>query len=198
MNSPPGRYMWLIGIAAVITAISPFFISHKPITLPGETAPPGDTKLPTPEPTPEQSEIESVVDTSYITFRNALKNLNKDELRKSYTGEALKARERLIEANSQLPTGEKLSFINMNYDYSKTNFENYQAIHNEKVKIKASKKVNNVTYWLYPNRCIGYQPEHIAIHDFTLEKTSTGWLISNFKSLHEIANIIYNQGCPVS
>jgi hypothetical protein len=69
MNAPSGRYMWLIGIAAVITAITGLMaLFYRPgnneVIIPPEpglTFTPGVvTQTPTPEP-PEQSEIETVV-----------------------------------------------------------------------------------------------------------------------------------------
>jgi hypothetical protein len=149
-------------------------------------------------PEPSQTEIESVIDTSYITFHNAFKNLNKSELQTSFTGEALKSRERLIEANSELSPGEKISIVSIEYDYSNTQFEDYRVINSENVEIKAAKRIKFITFWVDSNRCIAYQPEHTSIQILDLVKTPTGWLISNIKSLHKVPDIVYSSQCPTT
>lgn len=145
---------------------------------------------PPPEPTPNQSEIKTVIRTSYMTFRNALKNFDKERLRKSYTDNALKSTEEEIEANNNLPSGKRLSTIIINYNYNQeTKFEDYQVINNKEVKIRASRRIRNVEFWDTSNQCISHQPEHTVTFDFTLKKTSEGWLISNLESLSPIVSV---------
>ncbi|MFN6468656.1 MAG: hypothetical protein RMY36_003150 [Nostoc sp. SerVER01] len=211
MSSHQGGRGWLSGIAAIIGAIAVsigtlhqigIFPTSKNNQSPTPSTPPltvsqGSTSFdpkPIIPPPPEQAEIETVINTSYLTYRIAFRDLNKAELQASFTGEALKAKERLIEANSKLPSGDKLAFINIEYDYSNTQFEDYQVINNERVKIKATKRIKSITFWADANRCIGYQPEHSSIQIFDLVKTSTGWLVSNVKALHKTR--LYGGQCP--
>jgi hypothetical protein len=164
MSSPPSGYSRLMGIAAVIASVatlmgaiyannkpsnsSTFSPSTSPSTSPSPSVSPSvstpPSSLTSPSTEPDQAEIESAIKTSYVTYHTALETLSTEGLEASYTGEALKAKEQYVKSNSNArsSSGEKLAFINIDYDFNETKFENYQVVSDEKVKVRATTKIN--------------------------------------------------------
>lgn len=196
-NSKTAIIVAIIGALGVIVAAVLQNCSKKensikePPTLIASKSPDLGTGEKPPSPITPKAEIETAIETSYITKRNAFRNLNKETLRTSYTGEALKKFENLMVANP------KIVAILVDYDYSKAKFDNYQIIENDKkAKIKATKTIKSITYWLNPQTCEGYQPEGTISEEFYLEKTSTGWLINNVDPIQAAPSIVYKKPCP--
>ena len=165
----------------------------------GSTSSPPPTSKPSPpvDPSPvEPSEdiIRSVITTAYIHRSNGFLTRDRSEFQKSYTGEALKNLEAKLTGNE----ARGVSAILFNYDYSYTKFENYKVIdNNEKVKIRATRRINNITFWKNASTCVGYQPGSDRTEDFELKRTSQGWLISNIAIVAGGSEKSENPPCPV-
>jgi cytoskeletal protein RodZ len=178
------------------TSSSPTAPSVAPIesqltpTTPTSSSPTAPSVAPI-EDNEQRTQVETVIETSWLTDLVAFEKLDKEKLRASYTGEALKSQGEVVDA-----VRSKNSFAVYIYDNSsKTEFEDYQEIEKSKrVKIRVSRKILRVEYWyISPKVCGGYQPGFTKIRNVYLEKTSAGWLISSFKNVNDPVAII--DGC---